>query len=245
MCNFYHPVGYPCGDVRSPSSRDVYVGAAFSRDAVTAFDGGAPAETCPHCGALFFDGEAKYLNCCHQGTIALSRPSVPDDLMSAITDSHVHACIRQYNSALAMASVGYSGDAMDRNLSAAPHRPHVDGWGSVKISGRVYHRIGGMHAPAEQPASWGQLYMFDAAEATQRRVAVHRCAHHLRPAVLHNLHSLLMQHNPWIAEFVAAGDGSVAELTWSSDDVNTRAGIVAVVAATGARSIVVRLRSHQ
>jgi len=244
-CKFYHPVGSPCGDVRSPSSHDVYVGAAFNHDAVTAFDGGEPSETCPHCGALFFVGEAKYISCCHLGTIALNRPFVPNALMSIITDSHVHACIRQYNSALAMASVGYSGDAMDRNHSAAPHRPHVDGWGSLKISGRVYHRIGGIQAAAEQAASWGQLYMLDAAEATQNRMAVHRCAEHLRPSVLSELHSLLMQHNPWISEFVAAGDGTAAELTWSSDDVNTRAGIVAVVAATGTRSIIVRKHSHQ
>jgi hypothetical protein len=144
-----------------------------------------------------------------------------------------------------MASVGYSGDAMNRNHSAAPHRPHVDGWGSLKISGRVYHRIGGIQPDAEQAASWGQLYMFDAAEATQRRMQVHRCAEHLRPTVLSNLHSLLLQHNSWIAEFVAAGDGTAEELTWCSEDVNARAGIVAVVAATGARSIIVRKRSHQ
>ena len=167
ICGFYHPVASPCGNVRSNGSSDVYVGAAFSRDAVTAFDGGLPSESCPHCGALFFVSEAKYINCCHDGTIVLSRPSVPDALMTAITDSHVHACIRQYNSALAMASVGYSGDAMDRNHSAEPHRPHVDGWGSLKISGLVYHRIGGIQAAAEQAACWGQLYMFDAAEATQ------------------------------------------------------------------------------
>jgi hypothetical protein len=243
ICGFYHPVASPCGNVRSNGSSDVYVGAAFSRDAVTAFDGGLPSESCPHCGALFFVSEAKYINCCHDGTIVLSRPSVPDALMTAITDSHVHACIRQYNSALAMASVGYSGDAMDRNHSAEPHRPHVDGWGSLKISGRAYHRIGGIQAAAEQAASWGQIYMFDAAEATQRRLAVHRCAEHLRPSVLSDLHALLLQHNPWIAEFVAVGAGPSEELSWSSDDVNTRAGIVAVVAATGVRSIIVRKRS--
>jgi hypothetical protein len=144
-----------------------------------------------------------------------------------------------------MASIGYAGDAMDRNHSEAPHRPHVDGWGSLKISGRVYHRIGGILAAAGQTPSWGQLYMFDAAEATSMRLTNQRCAEHLRPAVMSQLHELLGQHNPWIREFVAAGAGDAAELSWSSDDVNTRSGIVAVVAATGTRSIVVRKRSNQ
>jgi hypothetical protein len=87
--------------------------------------------------------------------------------------------------------------------------------------------------------------MFDAAEATSMRLTTLRCAEDLRPTVLSDLHELLMRHNPWIREFVAAGAGDAAELSWSSDDVNTRSGIVAVVAATGTRSIVVRKRSNQ
>jgi hypothetical protein len=87
--------------------------------------------------------------------------------------------------------------------------------------------------------------MFDAAEATSMRMTSHRCAEHLRPTVLNELHELLVQHNPWIGEFITAGNDAVPELTWRSDDVNTRSGIVAVVAATGTRSIIVHNRSHQ
>lgn len=70
-----------------------------------------------------------------------------------------------------------------------------------------------------------------------------RCAGQLRPTVLAQLHSLLRQHNPWITEFVAAGNADSAELSWSSDDINMRSGIVAVRASYGDRNIVVRKRS--
>lgn len=62
--------------VRAPSSQDVYVGAAFSRQPVVAYDCGAVAEACPHCGALFFDGESQYLSCCRNGTIVVQQRMV-------------------------------------------------------------------------------------------------------------------------------------------------------------------------
>ena len=169
---------------------------------------------------------------CHQ--------QVPSELTAIITDSHVHSRIRQYNAALALASIGYNGDAMSRNNTDAPNRPHVDGYGSLKISGRTYHLIGGLQPSNGQSPRWGQLFMFDAAEATQLRVATTRCIEHARPDVLSQLHALLLQHNQWVAEFAAAGSANFAELSWSSEDVSTRSGIVAVRATPGARNIVVK-----
>jgi hypothetical protein len=87
--------------------------------------------------------------------------------------------------------------------------------------------------------------MFDAAEATSLRLNNTRCAGQLRCDVLSELHSLLQLHNEWIAEFAAAGTGDAADLTWSSEDVSARAGIVAVTATAGERSIVVRRSSSQ
>jgi hypothetical protein len=78
---------------------------------------------------MFFAGEAQYVNCCRQGTIVVHQTAIPADLFSLITDSHVQSHIRQYNAAVAMASVGYSGDAMGRVNAHAPGRPHVDGYG--------------------------------------------------------------------------------------------------------------------
>jgi hypothetical protein len=222
--------------MRTVSSRDLYVGAALDRRHVGAYDGGAPTESCHHCGAMFFTGEAQYVNCCRKGSVSVCTPDVPPELFSLITDSHVHSHIRQYNAALAMASIGYSGQAMGG-------RPHVDGYGSLKISGRVYHCIGGMLPVDDQAPSWGQLFMLDAAEATQLRGVHSRCTVLLRPAVLSDLHSRLVLHNSWIAEFVAAGGSHDDELVWSSDDVSMRAGMVAVRGSSGARSIVVKKRT--
>jgi hypothetical protein len=111
----------------------VYAGAAFVLGPVTAFDNGSPTDECPYCGAMFFAGEAQYLNCCRKGSIIVHQPVVPSELFSLITDSHVQSHIRQYNAAVAMASVGYSGDAMGRVNANAPGRPHVDGYGNCCV----------------------------------------------------------------------------------------------------------------
>lgn len=243
-CGHIHSASSACGIVRAPSIHGVYAGAALNRDIVPAYDGGAPSQCCPHCSAIFFVGEAQYLNCCRNGAIVVMQPDVPAELISLITDSHVHLNIRKYNAALSMASIGYTGNSMSRNSAPAPHRPHVDGWGSLKISGRVYHRIGSL-VPANGCApSWGQLFMLDAAEATNLRMTNTDCAGSLRPTVLAALHRALQQHNPWVAEFAAAGTSAAAELTWSSEDVSTRSGIISVQAAVGCRSVVVRRHSN-
>lgn len=75
-CGAMHVASVECNNVRGHDSQDVYVGAAFSRQPVAMFDCGALSDACPHCGALFFDGEAQYLNCCHNGTIAVRQKNV-------------------------------------------------------------------------------------------------------------------------------------------------------------------------
>jgi hypothetical protein len=241
ICGSWHTAATPCG-VQLPCSREVFAEAALSRQAVAAFDGGYPTDTCNHCGALFFPGEARYLQCCSQGSIVVASPVVPDALYSIITDSHVHLHIRQYNAALSMASIGYSGSALGHN-GGTTNRPYVDGWGSLKISGRSYHLIGAASPATGSAPIWGQLYILDAAEATNQRMGATRCAAQLRPAVLAELHSLLQRHNPWVTEFVQVGGAEALELSWSSDDVSMRAGMVAVSAVSGQRSIIVRKQS--
>lgn len=128
-CHRTHHTSSPCAPVSASSIDHIYAGAAFDRGPVTAFDNGSPTDECPYCGAMFFAGEAQYVNCCRKGTIVVHHPAIPSELFSLITDSHVQTHIRQYNAAVAMASVGYSGDAMGRVNAHAPGRPHVDGYG--------------------------------------------------------------------------------------------------------------------
>ena len=115
----------------APSEQDVFEGAALIRGHVTAYDKGAPSEVCPYCGALFFEKESRYVNCCRKGTIVVHQKHIPSALLELISDAHVHAHIRQYNAAVAMASIGYSGDALGHNASSQG-RPYVDGWGRVE-----------------------------------------------------------------------------------------------------------------
>ena len=129
-CGRVHDASNDCQLVIVRSEHDVFEGAALTRGHVTAYDKGAPTEECPNCGALFFEHEARYVNCCRKGTIVVPQKAIPSALLALITDSHVHTHIRQYNAAVAMASVGYSGDALGRNANA-PGRPYVDGYGRI------------------------------------------------------------------------------------------------------------------
>jgi hypothetical protein len=130
-CGRVHGATNDCQFVQSRNDQDAYEGAAFGRGSVTQYDGGTPSDECPYCGALFFKDEGHYVNCCRKGTIVVHQKDIPSAMLSLITDSHVHSHIRQYNAAVAMASVGYSGDMMGRINANAPGRPYVDGYGKV------------------------------------------------------------------------------------------------------------------
>jgi hypothetical protein len=131
-CGRVHYASNNCELILGARSEQVaFEGAALCRGHVTAYDKGAPTEECPYCGALFFEDEARYINCCRKGTIVVHQKDIPSALLDLITDTHVHSHIRQYNAAVAMASVGYSGDTLGRNNADAPGRPHVDGYGEL------------------------------------------------------------------------------------------------------------------
>lgn len=76
VCGAMHHASTECNNVRAPSSQDVYMGAALNRQPVAFFDCGSPTDACPHCGALFFDGEAQYLSCCRKGTVVVKQRTV-------------------------------------------------------------------------------------------------------------------------------------------------------------------------
>ena len=77
LCGALHLATAACNQVRAPRLQDVHIGAALSRHPVAEYDCGAPTEICPHCAAMFFIGEAQYLNCCRQGTIVVTQSTVP------------------------------------------------------------------------------------------------------------------------------------------------------------------------
>ena len=236
LCGMLHTVATGCG-ARASASAVVFPGVARSghRHHPTEFSCGPLSDACMHCGALFFSGESGSLRCCQRGTIAVAETFVPAELFSLITDSHVHVNIRKYNTAFQLASVGYSG----------PSRPYVDNWGSLKISGRTFHVIGDLIPVPGNAPQWGQIYILDSADATCQRGSATACAAELRPAVMSQLHSLLLQHNQWVREFRLAAHEGAAQMSWSSRDISMRAGMVAVHAHSGPRDVILRRQDHQ
>jgi len=92
LCGALHVTSAACNNDRAPITQDLHVGAAFSRQPVAAYDCGDPTETCPHCAALFFVGEAPYLNCCRKGTITVQQPTVPPPPPTPLSASQHLTC---------------------------------------------------------------------------------------------------------------------------------------------------------
>jgi len=116
---------------------------------------------------------------------------VPAELDDLCAQPHFLQHIRQYNMAMAMASVGHE-------CRALPGGP-----GTVILSGRAYHRVsGGMFPGANWTANFAQIYLLDPDDATNVRMEVQHSV--LRPDVLRVLHNIMMNCNPWVRQFCQA-----------------------------------------
>lgn len=183
---------------------------------------------CPHCHSRSWRDET--VNCCASGAILLPNfPEAPAELSEVMYTSHFRSSIRKYNMALAMASVGH------QNISLPD--------GMFTLGGKTFHRVGSLLPVAATPHAYAQIYMLDTEEASERRIrAMGRGAAQdaLRPAVLSQLHSWLMQHNPWVQQFVSAARSNLPRLVWrSSDDIATMQIGALVVQPGSKRDIVI------
>lgn len=155
-------------------------------------------------------------------------PDAPPELSQLILTSHVRSNLRKYNMAVAMASVGH------QNLSLPD--------GMFTLGGKTFHRVGSLLPDAATPHAFAQIFMLDTQEASDRRIrAIGRgnAQDVLRPDVLSQLHTWLMQHNPWVQQFVAAARSDLPRLVWrSSDDIATMQ-MGALVAQPGSRRDIV------
>ena len=190
---------------------------------------GAMDRVCPHCHSRSWRDES--VNCCASGAILLPYfPDAPPELSEVMRTSHVRSNIRKYNMALAMASVGH------QNLSLPD--------GMFTLGGKTFHREGSLLPVAATPHAFAQIFMLDTQEASDRRIrAMGRGAAHdaLRPAVMSQLHSWLLQHNPWVQQFVAAARSNLPRLVWrSSDDIATMQMGALVVQPGSKRDIVIQ-----
>ena len=184
---------------------------------------GAMSDKCGFCRARFWPGER--INCCYEGSLIIAEDVIPPQLQNAILKAPVRALIRQYNMALAMASVGHKNKSLPD--------------GTFVMGGKSYHRIGELVPRSGAAHRFAQIYILDTEEATARRQEIFNGR--LDSAHLAHLHELLVLHNPYVSQFRQAAESSVAELVWSCEDDIAGMLMGAIVTDPGrSRGIIVR-----
>nr|XP_042913564.1 uncharacterized protein LOC122273596 [Parasteatoda tepidariorum] len=118
---------------------------------------------------------------------------IPELLLKLLSDNSIEARnyrnhIREYNSALAFASFG-----------ARIKPPPGNGPYFFRIHGQIYHMVSPLYSNDQNNAGYGQLYIFDSTEATNRRIENN--TGYLR-SVMEQLDSLLRQINPFAASYL-------------------------------------------
>ena len=168
---------------------------------------GAMDNVCQFCRALFWSHEN--INCCNKGDVHFITDSVvPSELQELLASRHFLDHIRQYNTAMAMASVGHN----VRVLSGGPS--------SLTLSGRVFHRVPGSFVadPGWNP-SFAQIYLLDAEDASRIRNDFHHNS--LRLDILRLLHDVMIRDNPWVRQFCqSAATSQPIMWRWDGDDVS-------------------------
>ena len=190
---------------------------------------GAMDNVCQFCRALFWSHEN--INCCNKGDVHFITDSVvPSELQELLASRHFLDHIRQYNTAMAMASVGHN----VRVLSGGPS--------SLTLSGRVFHRVPGSFVadPGWNP-SFAQIYLLDAEDASRIRNDFHHNS--LRLDILRLLHDVMIRDNPWVRQFCQSAATSQPILwRWDGDDVSNAMVIAAMIAAPGSsRNIIIQV----
>uniref|UniRef100_A0A8C4X2J5 C2H2-type domain-containing protein n=1 Tax=Erpetoichthys calabaricus TaxID=27687 RepID=A0A8C4X2J5_ERPCA len=130
---------------------------------------GLPTALCTFCNALHWPAEVNtsghYTKCCHTGKVSLPPLSKPplllQDLLTGKNPLSRNYCdhIREYNSALAFASMG-----------AHIAQPSGHGPYAFRIHGQIYHQVSPLYTNPDTSPRYGQLYIFDSAEATTQRL---------------------------------------------------------------------------
>ena len=183
-------------------------------------------QVCPHCNARFWQGER--IECCFKGSMIFEEQVVPESLRQAILNPTVRANIRQYNMALAMASVGHKNKSLPD--------------GTFVLSGKSYHRIGALTPGLQNAANFAQIYILDTLDATARRQELF--GDRLQDAALSRLHDQLLLFNPYVRQFRRAAVEGRDELVWSCDTDIMGMQMGAIVTAPGqSRAIVLQKSS--
>ena len=168
---------------------------------------------CPFCHAFHWSSEQlasstidnpKFGMCCYQGKITLPPVQPVPNVLRRLLDGQntvskeFRKHIRNYNSALAMTSVGRVIDD-SINRARGPNR----GPYTFKLRGELIHRAGSLLPPEGQAPLYSQLYILDAAEAFEHR---ERNSYNsdLDTIVLKNLQDMLYSNHPGVRHYKQA-----------------------------------------
>ncbi|KAN0083724.1 hypothetical protein V8E54_002812 [Elaphomyces granulatus] len=169
---------------------------------------------CRHCGALHWRAEVtppnkpnvmpRFTMCCKNGGIAFTDAAIPDpppilralfsDRSKEARDFRTH--IRQFNSALSYASIGYE---PDRRL-----RPEELQY-LFQMQGSIYHMQGPLTTEANRTPIFTQLYFLDPQEALAARQTTRPQLRQFS-GLLERLDHLLRHENPFRHIFYRARD---------------------------------------
>ncbi|XP_053150109.1 uncharacterized protein LOC128344287 [Hemicordylus capensis] len=169
----------------------------YTEDSTEEHNCGTLTESCHYCGALYWLDELnstrKYTKCCHDGKVTLKELNEPPDLLKELllTQSteakNYREHIREYNAALALASMG-------AEINTPPGRgPYC-----FRIHGQIYHKVSPLYPSEQHKPGYGQLYIFDTGEATKQRLQNNSAC---LATVLESLDPLLRNINPFAKSY--------------------------------------------
>lgn len=178
-----------------------YFAARLANSEISDSSIGNMDKVCRYCVALLFKSEIKDHSsriCCHNGKISLPPIDVPPFLQNLIESNNQQSKdyllnIRQYNSALAFASV----------TADAVHFP-TRGPYCYKVHGQIYHSVASLSVPPGHAPRYASLFIIDSGEALNTRMA-HAANNQCSADIMESLQQMLSACNPYAQLFRFVG----------------------------------------
>ena len=171
---------------------------------------GSCDKVCQHCGALFWLEERRsgvpasaapqYQKCCAGGRVVLRTHSeYPAYIMDLFSNRHFIDNIRAYNQMFAMTSFGATVDS-SVNRGGGPY--------VFRVSGQIYHWIGGFCPSGNDDPRFLQMYIYDTDHEIQHRLSHFNSDERriLQEEIVEGLMRFLNEHNALVRLFRTARD---------------------------------------
>ena len=160
---------------------------------------------CGHCTAKKWKGEP-HLMCCDckqwQRFPVLQEPLQPLKSLfegTTLESKHFLQNIRKYNNCFQMTSFG--ADVLESDV-------HGYSWASLKVKGKVYHRVGSLLPANNEAEKFLQIYFInDRSEQLQRRCRIAAGAYE---SIIMQIQNLLLDTNHLVQQSIVAKDNLLA-----------------------------------